>query len=185
MSRRPKVPHSGGQYTNGLFTATPAAPGVGDARIAVPMLKQLKRTLLGPSRDPRMAFISRPLPRGLPDEEVIAALEIALAADANPAHLVESLRPALRQVTGRDFEILDRSVQDVTGQFSKTAVMIRDGDVGHWHGYAATAYPLLAPGAEAAEARAAISAADAGEPNPKSPVGKAGWAPPPPRRRER
>ena len=59
---------------------------------------------------------------------MIAALELALAVDPNPAYLVETLPPALRQVTGRErLEVLDRSVRDVTGAFAKTLVMIRDG----------------------------------------------------------
>ena len=43
------------------------------------MFKSLVRTLKGPSRDPRMALISLPMPRNLLDEQVLAALEIALA----------------------------------------------------------------------------------------------------------
>ena len=90
------------------------------------MIKSLVRTFRGPSRDPRMAYISRPLPRDLPDEQVIAALELALAVDPNPAYLVETLPPALRQVTGRErLEVLDRSVRDVTGAFAKTLVTSR------------------------------------------------------------
>jgi len=38
------------------------------------MLRSLVRTIRGPSNDPRMEFISRPLPKGLLDEEVVAAL---------------------------------------------------------------------------------------------------------------
>ena len=151
------------------------------------MIKSLVRTLRGPSRDPRMAFISRPLPRGLTDEEVVAALEVAFAANADPAYLVETLRPALREITGRDYHVLDRSVGDVTGAFGKTMVMIRDGEVGLWPGYAARAYPLLRPPEHAEEARRAIAAA-AGEgpeePTATNPVGKPGWAPPPPVRRD-
>ena len=64
-------------------------------------------------------------------------------------------------MTGRDLQVLDRSVRDVTGAFSKVQVMIRDGDVGHWPGYDAMSYPLLAPSAKAEETRAAIAAADA------------------------
>jgi hypothetical protein len=145
------------------------------------MMKSLVRTFRGPSRDPRMAYISRPLPRDLPDEQVLAALELALAADPNPAYLVETLPPALRQVTGRErLEVLDRSVRDVTGAFAKTMVMIRDGDVGLWPGYAAMSYPLIAPSAKAEETRAAIVAADAPE-GSEAPTGpKPGWAPPPP-----
>ena len=147
--------------------------------IAAPMLKSLVRTFRGPSRDPRMAYISRPLPRDLPDEQVVEALEIALAADPNPAYLVETLPPALKQVTGRDLQVLDRSVRDVTGAFTKTQIMIRDGDVGFWPGYAAMSYPLIRPTAKADETRAAIAAAGAGE--DAAPAGpKPGWAPPPP-----
>ena len=53
------------------------------------MVRSLIRTIRGPSRDPRMEFISRPLPRGLRDEDVVSALEKALAANPNPAYLVE------------------------------------------------------------------------------------------------
>ena len=146
------------------------------------MIKSLVRTFRGPSRDPRMAYISRPLPRDLPDEQVIAALELALAVDPNPAYLVETLPPALRQVTGRErLEVLDRSVRDVTGAFAKTLVMIRDGDVGKWPGYAAMSYPLIAPSAKAEETRAAIVEADAPPGSDKPSTGpKPGWAPPPP-----
>ena len=146
------------------------------------MIKSLVRTFRGPSRDPRMAYISRPLPRDLPDEQVIAALELALAVDPNPAYLVETLPPALRQVTGRErLEVLDRSVRDVTGAFAKTLVMIRDGDVGKWPGYAAMSYPLIAPSAKAEETRAAIVEAGvpAGSEAPSTGP-KPGWAPPPP-----
>lgn len=147
------------------------------------MFKSLKRTLMGPSRDPRMNYISRPLPRDLPDEDVVAALELALRENPNPAYLVETLPGALRQVTGRNLQVLDRSVRDVTGAFAKTYVMIRDGDVGQWPGYAAMSYPLIKPSAKTVETRAAIAAADtAGDdgPSPTSPVGKPGWKPPPP-----
>jgi hypothetical protein len=146
------------------------------------MMKSLARTFRGPSRDPRMAYISRPLPRDLPDEQVIAALELALAVDPNPAYLVETLPPALRQVTGRaNLEVLDRSVRDVTGAFAKTMVMIRDGDVGRWPGYAAMSYPLIAPSAKAEETRAAIVAADAASGQVEAPAApKPGWEPPPP-----
>ena len=150
------------------------------------MIKSLVRTFRGPSRDPRMAYISRPLPRDLPDEQVIAALELALAVDPNPAYLVETLPPALRQVTGRErLEVLDRSVRDVTGAFAKTSVMIRDGDVGRWPGYAAMSYPLIAPSDKAEETRAAIVAADAVAGSDTPATGpKPGWAPPlPPVRR--
>ncbi|HET6379754.1 MAG TPA: hypothetical protein VFH63_01800 [candidate division Zixibacteria bacterium] len=150
------------------------------------MISSLIRTFRGPSRDPRMAYISRPLPRGLTDEEVLEALDRALAANPDPAYLVETLRPALREVTGRDYQVLDRSVHDVTGTFSKTMVMIRDGDVGLWPGYAARAYPLLKPSPKAEETRRAIAAAEgsgADQPSPTNPVGKPGWKPPPPIRR--
>jgi hypothetical protein len=144
------------------------------------MFTSLVRTIRGPSRDPRMAFISRPLPRDLPDEQVVEALEIALAQNPNPAYLVETLAPALRQVTGRDLQVLDRSVRDVTGAFTKTMVMIRDGDVGRWPGYDAMSYPLIARGEKAEETRAAISAADAPEGEESSVGPKPGWSPPPP-----
>jgi hypothetical protein len=150
------------------------------------MIKSLVRTLRGPSRDPRMALISRPLPRDLLDEQVLAALEIALSANPNPDDLVESLPSALREVTGHDYQVLDRATSDVTGAFRRTQVMIRDGAVGLWPGYAARAYPLLAPSAHTERTRAAIAAADgspAEEPSPTSPVGKPGWAPPPAARR--
>lgn len=128
-----------------------------------------------------MTYISRPLPRDLPDEEVVAALEIALGVDPNPAYLVETLPAALKQVTGRDLQVMDRSVRDVTGAFSKVQIMIRDGEVGSWPGYAATAYPLIAPSAKTEETRAAIIAADAPEGQAAPPSGpKPGWAPPPP-----
>jgi len=152
------------------------------------MIKSLVRTLKGPSRDPRMAYISRPLPRQLPDEQVVAALEIALAANPNPDDLVETLPPALRQVTGRDYSVLDRSTGDVTGAFRNSQVMIRDGEVGLWPGYAARAYPLLAPRRASEKTRAAIIAADGGASaeaaSPTNPAGKPGWAPPPPIGRE-
>ncbi len=145
------------------------------------MFRSLVRTFKGPSRDPRMDYISRPLPRDLPDEQVVEALEIALATDPDPAYLPETLPSALKQVTGRDLQVMDRSVRDVTGAFTKTQVMIRDGDVGSWPGYAAMSYPLLAPSAKAEETRAAIAAADAPE-DAASPAGpKPGWAPPSPR----
>lgn len=146
------------------------------------MFSSLVRTFKGPSRDPRMAYISRPMPRDLRDEDVIAALEIAFAAEPDPAYLPETLPAALKQVTGRDLQVMDRSVRDVTGAFTKTMVMIRDGEVGHWPGYDAMAYPLLAPSATAEETRAAIAAADA--PDGEAPPGpKPGWAPPPPNAR--
>jgi hypothetical protein len=147
------------------------------------MIKSLVRTLRGPSRDPRMSLISRPLPTNLLDEQVLAALEIALAANPNPDDLVETLPSALRQVTGHDFQVLDRAASDVTGRFRRSQVMIRDGAVGLWPGYAARAYPLLAPSPDAERTRAAIVAADgspADAPGPTNPVGKPGWAPPPP-----
>jgi hypothetical protein len=147
------------------------------------MIKSLVRTLKGPSRHPLMAYISRPLPRQLRDEEVVAALEKALAADPNPDDLVESLPPALRQVTGRVYQVLDRSTGDVTGAFRRSQVMIRDGAVGLWPGYQARAYPLLAPSKRAERTRDAIVAADGAAPeapSPTSPAGKPGWAPPRP-----
>jgi hypothetical protein len=146
------------------------------------MLKSLTRTFKGPSRDPRMAYISRPLPRDLPDEDVVAALDLALQENPEPAYLVETLPDALRQVTGRTFQVLDRSVQDVTGAFTKTFVMIRDGDVGRWPGYDAMSYPLLAPSERVEETRRAIVAADAAtrDDEAEEPAGpKPGWAPPP------
>lgn len=118
-----------------------------------------------------MEHISRPLPRGLPDAQVVAALDRALAVNPDPYYLVETLPDALREVTGRDYEVLDRSVQDVTGTHLKRAVMIRDGDVGHWPGYDAMRYSLLASPEDAAAARAALS-----EPPSRMP----GWEPPPP-----
>lgn len=151
------------------------------------MLRSLVRTIRGPSRDPRMEFISRPLPRGLLDEEVVAALDLALEREPNPAFLVETLRPALQEVTGRDYQVLDRSVRDVTGAFGKTMVMIRDGDVGLWPGYEARAYPLLDRSGQAEQARREIAAAsgeEEAEPSPYNPAGKPGWAPPPPVVRE-
>ena len=147
------------------------------------MVRSLIRTIRGPSRDPRMEFISRPLPRSLRDEDVVSALEKALAVNPNPAYLVENLPDALREVTGRDFQVLDRSTWDVTGDFGKTMVMIRDGDVGLWPGYAARAYPLLDTAGRGEEARreiAAAAGADDEQPSPTNPVGKPGWAPPPP-----
>ena len=145
------------------------------------MLKSLVRTFRGPSRDPRMTYISRPFPRDLPDEQVVEALEIALAENPNAAFLVETLPTALKQVTGRDLQVLDRSVRDVTGAFTKVQVMIRDGDVGKWPGYDAMSYPLLRPSEEAEAARAAIIAADTASSDEAPPTGpKPGWAPPPP-----
>jgi hypothetical protein len=146
------------------------------------MFKSLVRTLKGPSRDPRMALISLPMPRNLLDEQVLAALEIALAANPNPDDLVETLPSALRQVTGHDYQVLDRAASDVTGSFRRSQVMIRDGSVGLWPGYEARAYPLLAPSPHTERVRAAIAAADGSPgdaPGPTNPVGKPGWAPPP------
>ena len=128
-----------------------------------------------------MTYISRPMPRDLLDEQVVEALEIALAADPNPAFLVETLPAALKEVTGRDLQVLDRTTRDVTGAFAKVQVMIRDGDVGLWPGYAAMSYPLLAPSDKAEATRAAIVAADAADGAGEAPAGpKPGWAPPPP-----
>jgi hypothetical protein len=142
------------------------------------MFKSLKRTFMGPSRDPRMlAYISRPMPRDLLDEDVVAALDIALAANPDPRYLVETLPSALRQVTGRDLEVLDRSVQDVTDSYSKTMVMIRDGAIGLWPGFAARSYPLIRPSAKAAETAAIIEGDEA------APKRKPGWEPPAPRSR--
>jgi hypothetical protein len=146
------------------------------------MVRSLIRTIRGPSDDPLMTYISRPLPAGLPDEEVVEALRQALDANPDPRVLVETLRPALQDVTGRDYEVLDRSVRDVTGAFTKTMVMIRDGEVGLWPGYQARAYPLLAKSQKTEQTRRAIAAAEGAEPEPSptNPVGKPGWAPPPP-----
>ena len=83
------------------------------------MFKSLVRTLKGPSRDHRMALISLPMPRNLLDEQVLAALEIALTANPNPDDLVETLPSALRQVTGHDYQVLDRAASDVTGSFRR------------------------------------------------------------------
>ncbi len=127
-----------------------------------------------------MTHISRPLPRDLPDEEVLEALEIALRADPHPERLVETLPAALKEVTGRDLQVLDRSVRDVTGAFMKVQVMIRDGDVGRWPGYDAMSYPLIAPSERAEAVRAAIIAADSAS-SDEAPAGpKPGWEPPPP-----
>jgi hypothetical protein len=128
-----------------------------------------------------MAHISLPLPRNLPDEQVLEALDIALSENADPAYLVETLPAALRKVTGHDYEVLDRTTADVTGSFVKSSVMIRDGSVGLWPGYAARAYPLLARDARTEEARAAIAAS---APDGEVAERKEGWAPPPlPRKR--
>jgi hypothetical protein len=152
------------------------------------MIKSLVRTFRGPSRDPMMAYISRPLPRHLLDEKVVAALQLAFAADPDPETLVETLRPALKQVTGHDYQVLDRSTGDVTGTYRKVQVMVRDGEIGLWPGYKARAYPLLAAPKADEATRAAIAAADAPEgapaPSPTSPVGKPGWKPPAPVKRE-
>lgn len=146
------------------------------------MLSSFIRTLKGPTRDPRMGYISLPVPRDLTDEQVLASLEKAFEVDPNPAYLVETLPAALKEVTGRDLQVLDRSVRDVTGAFTKTMVMIRDGDVGSWPGYAAMSYPLIAPSDRAEAARRAIVAADdSGDEQPAGP--KPGWAPPPSARR--
>jgi hypothetical protein len=145
------------------------------------MFKSLVRTFKGPSSDPRMAHISRPLPRDLPDEEVLAAIDIALAENPNPSYLVETLPAALKQVTGRDLQVLDRTVRDVTGSFTKATVMIRDGEVGHWPGYDQLAYPMLARDARTDATRYALAAAE-GEPPPAP---QPGWAPPPPLPRRR
>ncbi|HEX2194409.1 MAG TPA: hypothetical protein VHK63_05575 [Candidatus Limnocylindria bacterium] len=150
------------------------------------MVRSLLRTIRGPADDPRMDYISRPLPAGLTDEEVVEALERAFAANPDPRFLVETLPPVLRAVTGRDYQVLDRSVRDVTGAFTKTLVMIRDGPVGLWPGYEARAYPLLAKSEKAEQTRRAIAAAEGAEsePSPTNPVGKPGWKPPPPVRRD-
>ena len=116
-----------------------------------------------------MTYISRPLPRDLPDEQVVAALEIALRENPDPTYLVETLPGALRQVTGREFQVLDRSARDVTGRFVKRQIMIRAGDVGRWRGYAENAYPLIAP------SKRERQPAD-GEGRTRLP----GWEPPPP-----
>ncbi|MGH2455343.1 MAG: hypothetical protein ACRDHD_03705 [Candidatus Limnocylindria bacterium] len=178
-------PMAAGPMAAGPMAAGPmaAGPDSGRATIGGPMFKSLIRTIRGPSRDPRMEFISRPLPQGLTDEEVVSALARALDRNPDPAALVETLPAALRQLTGREYQVLDRSVQDVTRAFARTMVMIRDGDVGLWPGYAARAYPLLQPGARAEHARQAIIAAagdGAQEPSPTDPTGKPGWAPPAP-----
>ena len=128
-----------------------------------------------------MTYISRPLPRGLLDEEVVAAVRKALEADPRPATLVETLPAALRQVTGRSYQVLDRSVRDVTGAFARASVMIRDGEVGIWPGYAARAYPLLNPtGKGRGKGDGAPGAEAPDTPSPTNPVGKPGWKPPPP-----
>ena len=134
-----------------------------------------------------MAYISRPLPRDLLDEQVVEALDLALAANPNPAYLVETLPAALQQVTGRDLQVLDRSVRDVTGRLQQGQVMIRDGDVGHWPGYDAMRYPLLAPprgrGGRAPRSSAADAACPTSERAPAGARSPAGRPPPPPDRR--
>lgn len=135
------------------------------------MVRSLWRTLMGPSRDANMRYISRPLPRDLLDTQVVEALDRALAANPDPAYLVETLPPALRDITGREFEVLDRSARDVTGAYSRRSVMIRDGDVGHWPGYDAMRYSLLASPEDAAAARAALA---------EPPSRMVGWEPPGP-----
>ncbi|MDP9272930.1 MAG: hypothetical protein M3O93_05265 [Chloroflexota bacterium] len=144
------------------------------------MISSLVRAFRGPSRDPRMAYISRPLPRDLHDEQVVEALAIALSANPDPEYLVETLPEALTSVTGHDYQVLDRSTRDVTGSFVKSMVMIRDGEVGLWPGYKARAYPLLSQSKHSEEARAAIADAEGSAP----PSPKAGWEPPPPVVRE-
>ena len=152
--------------------------------IAPPMLKSLVRTFRGPSRDPRMAYVSRPLPRDLLDEQVVEALDLAFATDPSPNALVETLPQALRTVTGRDLQVLDRTVRDVTGAFGKVQIMIRDGEVGLWPGYEAMSYPLIVPAEKVEATRAAIVAADAASGTTDAPAGpKPGWEPPPPVRR--
>ncbi len=168
--------HAGDQVYQRISARPVLRPGGYNARR---MFKSLVRTFKGPSNDPRMRYISRPLPRDLPDEQVLAALDIALGANPDPAYLVETLPAALREATGRTFEVMDRSVRDVTGSFLKTSVMIRDGGVGHWPGYDALAYPMLARDARADDARAAIAAAEGQE----AAAPKPGWEPPAPRER--
>jgi hypothetical protein len=94
-----------------------------------------------------------------------------MALNPDPAYLVETLPAALRELTGRDYEVLDRSVRDVTGIHMRRSVMIRDGDVGHWPGYDSRRYSLLPSPADAAAARAALA-----EPPARMP----GWEPPGP-----
>ena len=77
-------PRSGSSLGTPVYPTDVAAPTARDGTIAPPMLKSLVRTLEGPSRDPRMAYISRPMPRDLPDEQVLEALEIALAGRPQP-----------------------------------------------------------------------------------------------------
>ena len=139
------------------------------------MVRSLIRTLRGPSRDPLMGWISRPLPRDLPDEQVIAALAMALEENPDPAYLVETLPAALRRVTGRSLQVLDRTARDVTGTYGRISVMIRDGDVGHWRGYDANPYALTP------ESGGDAGRALHGEPSPRMP----GWEPPGPLARDR
>ena len=134
------------------------------------MVRSLWRTLMGPSRDSRMQYVSRPLPRDLPDAVVVEALDRALANNPDPYYLVETLPAALREVTGHSYEVLDRSVQDVTGAHVRRTVMIRDGDVGHWPGYDAMRYSMLASPEQAAVARQALAG---------SPSRMPGWEPRP------
>jgi hypothetical protein len=56
-------------------------------------------------------------------------------------------------------------------------VMIRDGDVGLWPGFAARSYPLIRPSAKTAETAAII------EGDAAAPKRKPGWEPPAPRAR--
>jgi hypothetical protein len=61
--------------------------------------------------------------------------------------------------------------------------MIREGDIGLWPGYAARAYPLLDRSGRVEQTRreiAAAAGAEGAEPSPTNPVGKPGWAAPPP-----
>jgi hypothetical protein len=139
------------------------------------MISSFIRTLRGHSRDPRMDYVTRPLPKDLFEEDVVKALDIAMADNADPGYLVETLPAAIRQVTGHDYEVLDRTARDVTGAFVKPMVMIRDGDVGLWPGYAARAYPLLARNANLEETRAAIAGPEGADAERKP-----GWEPPPP-----
>ena len=80
------MPRSGSSLGTQVYPTDVSGPSERpDGTIAPPMLKSLVRTLRGPSRDPRMAYVSRPMPRDLPDEQVIQALEMALGADPNPS----------------------------------------------------------------------------------------------------
>ena len=162
------------QYTN----RPGGAPAAGDdARIGY----RCSSRSSAPSWDPVATrgwwpAISRPLPRYLPDDDVVAALDLALAENPNPDYLVETLQPALKKVTGHEYEVLDRSTRDVTGAYARTMVMIRDGDIGLWPGYAARSYPLIRPSQKAAETAAAIEAGGGAV----APTRKPGWEPPPP-----